>query len=195
MTPVMLEILVILFLLLAVGMAKKRGRRRRFNLRRVRLASTSVAGALAAADVVTNAITDTVKDPMRFISVIASYSWSNIGAIIDDGCSFGYAHSDYTAAEVEECLEAGGSMDLGDKVAQEMANRLVREIGTISQAGALAAAAGAAYNDGKPMKTRLNWLMSTGDTLNLWIRNASGVVWTTGSGVTVLGDLWVKDAQ
>jgi len=132
---------------------------------------------------------------MRFISVNASYSWSDIGAIIDDGAQFGFAHSDYSAAEVEEALEAGGSMDLGDKIDQEHANRLVRQIGTISQAGALAAAAGASFNDGKPVKTRLNWLMSTGDTLNVWVRNASGVVWTTGSGITVLGDLWVKDAQ
>ena len=183
------------FLILVFFALMAKGGKRKFNLRRVRISSTSAAGALAAADVVSNAVTDTVKDPMRFISVKAAYSWTDIGAIIDDGCTFGLAHSDYTAAEVEEAIEAGGSMDLGDKLAQEKANRLVRTIGTISQAGALAAAAGAQFNDGRVNTTRLNWLMSTGDTLNLWVRNSSGVVWTTGSGVTIEGNLWVKDAS
>ncbi len=178
-------------------MAKKthgRRRRRRFTLRRVRIASKSLAGALAANDVAVNAVTNQVTDQMRFISLDASYSWADIGQDIDDGCSFGVAHSDYTATEIEEALEAGGSMDLGDKVAQEQANRLVRELGTISSAGG-PSAGGAQFNDGKRLKTRLNWLMSTGDTLNLWIMNISGVVWTTGSGVTIVGNLWVKDAS
>jgi len=168
--------------------------RKRFNLRKVKLTSAPAAGALAAGDVVSVAVTSAVTDPIRVISANCSFSWSDIGAIIDDGCTFGFAHSDYTAAEVEECLESAASMDLGDKIAQEHSKRLVREIGTISQAGALAAAAGAAFNDGKQFKVRLNWLLSSGDTLNLWIRNASSVVWSTGSRVTIAGDLWVKDS-
>ncbi len=166
---------------------------RRFNLRKVKMASASAAGALGAGAVVTNAVSNQAASTMRFVSLICSYSWSNIGAIIDDGCTFGVAHSDYSATEVEECLEAFSAIDLGNKIAQEQANRLVREIGTISQAGALAAAAGAAFNDGKKYKVRLNWKMSIGDTLNLWVRNASGTVWTTGSSVTISGELWVKD--
>ncbi len=175
-------------------MAKKtqRRRKRRFNLRKVKIASKSLAGALDTKDVVVNAVSNQVTDPMRFISLDCSYSWADIGQDIDDGCTFGIAHSDYTAAEIEECLEAGGSMDLGDKVEQEKANRLVREIGTISSSGG-PSGGGAPFNDGKRVKTRLNWLMSTGDTLNVWIMNISGVIWTTGSGVTITGNLWVKD--
>ncbi len=169
-----------------------KGRKRRFNLRKVKVASAVAAGALAAGDVISTAVTNDADNTLRFISLDCSYSWSNIGAIIDDAATFGVAHSDYTAAEVEECLEAATSMDIGDKVAQEQANRLVREIGTISGFVGTAAA-GASFNDGKKFKTRLNWLMAIGDTLNLWIRNSSGTVWTTGSSLTINGELWVKD--
>ncbi len=174
-----------------VTMARK-GRKRRFNLRKVKVASAVAAGALATEDVVSGAITSAAADKLRFVSLNASYTWTNIGSGVDDGCTFGVAHSDYSAAEIEECLEQAASIDLGDKIAQEKGNRLVREIGTISAGGA-GAAGGQAFNDGKPTKTRLNWLMSAGDTLSLWIRNASGTVWTTGSGVAVSGDLWVRD--
>ncbi len=131
---------------------------------------------------------------MRFMSVNASYAWSDLAGGADDACTFGFAHSDYSAAEVEECLEAGATMDLGNKVAQEQANRLVRQIGTISGPSAGVGSSGFSFNDGKPIKTRLNWLMAIGDRLNLWIRNSSGVIWTTGSSVTIVGDLWVKDS-
>ncbi len=173
-------------------MANK-GRRRKFNLRRVRIASASAAGALAAGDVVSNQVTDATSNTVRFMSVNASYAWSDLGGGADDACTFGLAHSDYTAAEVEECLEAGASMDIGNKVAREQANRLVRQIGTITGSSGGVGSSGFSFNEGNPVKTRLNWLMSIGDRLHVWIRNSSGVVWTTGSSVTINGDLWVKD--
>ncbi len=188
----MLEYIILLFLALSIlGAARKR---RRFNLRRVRINGTSGAGALAALDVATNVVSAAVTNTMRFISLDAVYSLTDLGAAIDDAFEFGVAHSDYSAAEIEEALEASGSMDLGDKVAMEQANRLVRTIGTISPAGT-PAGGGKMFNDGKPVKTRLNWLMAIGDTLNVWIRNGSGVVWTSGAGISILGNLWVKDAS
>ncbi len=171
---------------------KKKGRRRSFNLRRVRLAIGVPALALAASDVASGAIHSGVVDPLRVISVNASYSWSNIITAVDDGLEFGLAHSDYSAAEIEECLEASASIDIGDKLAQEKANRLVRRIGSI--AATTIANSGAAFNDGRQVKTRLNWLLSTGDFIQLWIRNGSTVIWTTGSEVSLIGDMWVKDS-
>ncbi len=174
---------------------RRHGRRRRrpFNLRRVRVASQLSIGALASLDVVTAATTSTVQDPLRIISVDFAYKLVDLGATADDGQEFGLSHSDYTAAEIEECLEVSGSIDLGNKIALEQANRLVRTIGVM--VGAPGTGAGLSFNDGKPMKTKLNWLMSTGDTLNIWIRNGSGVVYTTGADLVVFGDLWVKDAS
>ncbi len=167
--------------------------KRRFNLRKVKIAGGVTCGALASNDVTSGAVTNAVSDPLRFISLDCSYTWSDIAAVIDDACQFGVAHSDYDSSQIEECLEALGSIDLGDKLAQEKANRYVREIGTIAGAGAPAADSGAAFNDGRRKKVRLNWLMSTGDTLALWVRNGSGVVWTTGSRLVISGDLWVQD--
>ncbi len=194
---VMLALLLLGSVLAVTLLAKrnygKKSYHRDFRLRRVTISSQSAAGALATGAVVVNNIINAVADKLRLISIDASYSWSGIGANVDDGCSFGFAHSDYTAAEIEECLEAITSIDLGDKVAQERANRLVRYIGTIGNTGGAPAAGGASFNDGKRVKVRLNWLLSAGDQLGLWIRNASGVVWTTGSQVTISGDLWVKD--
>ncbi len=162
-----------------------------FNLRKVRIAASPTIGALATEAVVSNAVTDAGTDPYRITSVKAAFSW-NDKALIDDGCEFGYAHSDYTAAEVEECLEASASIDRGNLIAREQANRLVRQVGTIGGAS-VTAAGGVGFNDGRPVKTKLNWKMSTGDTLNLWIRNASGNVWTTGSELSILGDMWIAD--
>ncbi len=174
-------------------MAKGHGRkRRRFNLRRVRVNILVAAGALATLDVVGATITQSAGNAYRLMSVDFAYSMVDIGATQDDGQVFGLAHSDYTDAEIEECLEATTAIDPGDKIAQERANRLVREIGQMQ--GAPGTGAGKSFNNGMPLKTKLNWHMATGDTLRLWIRNSSGTVWTTGASVSVSGNVWLKDA-
>ncbi len=187
-------LILLLGIALSVAATRKRpsGRRRRFTLRKVRIASSPDVGALAAGDVTAVAITNATADKLRFITLDASYTWADIQQITDDGMTFGLAHSDYSAAEIEECLESFTAIDLGDKVAQERSNRLVREIGTFSSVTS-AAGSGAQFNDGKPVKTKLNWLMSAGDQLNIWFRNGSGIVYVDGSSVTVNGTLWVKD--
>ncbi len=181
-----------IMLALCVLLAAHRRKRRRYNLRKVRIAASSDVGALAALDVASNVIINAASDTYRLISIIASYAWSG-KALVDDACSFGLAHSDYTAAEIEECLEAVTAIDLGDKVAQERANRLVREIGTFGSGPAVAGDGGMMFNDGRRVKTRLNWLMSIGDQIQLWMRNGSGVIYTTGSSITIDGEFYLKD--
>ncbi len=173
-------------------MAKKPARKRQFNLRRVRVNGTVGIGALASKDVGIGVVSAATVGTCRFMSVDCSYTWSDIAALIDDALEFGIAHSDYTAAEIEECLEASGSMDIGDKVAQEQANRLVRSIGTMSPEGDANVDGGTKFDGGRRVKTKLNWLMSIGDTLTYWVRNGSDTIYTTGSGLTILGDLWIK---
>ncbi len=172
----------------------KKGYSRRYNLRKVRMAANVTIGALATLAVVKGGITAAASGTYRLMSIKCAYSISNLGAVVDDGFQFGVAHSDYSAAEIEECLEATASIDLGDKVAQEQANRLVRTIGTISPGGGVAAASGIPFADGRTVKTKLNWKMSIGDTLVGWVRNGSAVVYTTGATLTVQGDLWLKDS-
>lgn len=170
-----------------------RGRRRRsFNLRRVRVAASLAVGALDPSDVISGTITNVTPSPLRIISAHLTFGLSDLGATADDGQEFGIAHSDYTAAEIEECLEAAGSIDLGDKVSQERANRLVRSVGQMT--GAPGTGAGLSWNDGRPVKLKLNWVLTVQDSLVAWVRNASGTVYTTGASLDVFGSLWVRDS-
>lgn len=171
-------------------MAKRGANRRKFNLQEVRVAAAVSAGALAALDLAQAAMVLASGDTYRLISCKLAYNWLDIQAAIDDGAQFGLSHSDYTDAEIEECLEAGTSMDLGNKVGQEQANRLVRQIGTIGNRAA--SGGGMAYRNGEMIHTKLNWLMAIGETLNLWVRNSSGTVWTTGSSLGATGSIWIK---
>ncbi len=149
--------------------------------------------ALTTGDVVSTNITNAATDPYRLVSVHLAYAWSDIGQAIDDSLEFGLCHSDYSAAEVEECLEAGEAIDIGDKIAQEKVNRLVRVIGVIANASGVTGS-GAQFNDGKPVRTKLNWKMATGDRLNVFVRNGSQVTYLTGSVLNAFGNLWIKDS-
>ncbi len=129
---------------------------------------------------------------MRIMSVNLSYKLNDLGATSDDGQEFGLAHGDYSLVEIEACIESNTSIDLGNLVAQEAANRLVRTIGQMT--GAPGTGAGLSFNDGRPKKTKLNWALSIGDDLQIWVRNGSPTDWTTGAFISVIGDMWVKDS-
>ncbi len=172
-------------------MAKKPRKRRTFNLRKVRIASSTAIGALATLDVVSGTITNAPTDKVRFITADLSYSWSDMTPA-DDTLEFGLAHGDYSAAEIEECLEAQAAIDVGDKTEQERADRLVRSVGIITGV-TVNAIGGSQFNNGVPVKTKLNWLMGAGDQLQVWARNGSATVYTTGSSIVAIGNLWVKD--
>ncbi len=171
----------------------KKSYHKNYRLRRVAITPAVAIGALATLDVVKQAGTSAAASTLRFISIDMTWAITDLAATVDDAFQFGVAHSDYTAAEIEECLEATASMDIGNKVEQERANRLVRSIGMISPSGGVILDSGITFNDGKPMKTRLNWLMSIGDTLDVWVRNGSTNVYTAGTILTGQGNLWVKD--
>ncbi len=87
---------------------------------------------------------------------------------------FGVAHSDYTDAEVEEVIENAGSWDAGSKVEQEVAKRLVRIIGSFVSDSGGTGPVDLKFNDGRMLKTKLNWVLNTGDTLKMWAYNLSG---------------------
>ncbi len=170
----------------------KKSSKRRFNLRRVSVQNKVTLGALDTGVLIIGDLTDASVDPYRLMSIKASWSWTDIGGTIDDGFDFGVAHGDYTAVEVEECLEAQGAIDRGDKLALEKSNRLVRRIGSIQSP--FAASQSRVFMDGKPVTTRLNWYMATGDKLKGWVRNSSGVIWTTGSSLSAMGQIYLKDS-
>ncbi len=180
----MLEILVLMALIL-LGLAKKPARKRRFNLVKAPLNTSLALSTLASNDVI-SAATQTVDRNCRATSLHASWSIHNLTAG-EGPIVIGVAHSDYTDAEVEESLEAAaGGWSTGDKVAGEQADRLVREIGTFA-----GIAAEETLNDGKPIRTKLNWQLVTGAGLRFFVWNKSGAVLTTGASIKVTGHAWL----
>ncbi len=141
---------------------------------------------LASKIVLVTTLTGNADGAYRCISIDSSWAW--VAATAGEGpLTVGYAHSDYSITEIKEALEAGASISVGDKVNQEKANRLVRKVGVInSLLGEL--------NDGAPIKTRLNWLIPIGKSVNMFAYN-EGAALTTGSSLHSSGDMWVRDSS
>ncbi len=112
---------------------------------------------------------ETVEDRARISSIVCT--WALDGLTSSQGpILFGVAHSDYTDAEIEAVIENAGSWKEGSKVEQEIAKRLVRIIGTFVSQDTL----DVEFNDGRVLKTKLNWILNEGDTLRMWAYNLSG---------------------
>lgn len=144
-------------------------------------------GALATRTAISEAMDSTVDEKTLVSSIQATWSLSNWTAAPDDGpLTVGIAHSDYSSAEIEECLENIGGWSRGDLVSQEQSKRLVRIIGTFNtESGASTGVY--VLNDGKPIKAKLNWTLVTGQTLQLFVYNSGPSALTTGADLTVVG--------
>ncbi len=148
-------------------------------------------GALVATTLTGVDFDEAVANRARVSSIVATYTLSDVAQAANRGpVLIGVAHSDYTDAEIEEVIEMTDSWDEGNKVEQEIAKRLVRKICTI-EAGS--ATSQIVANDGKPIKTKLNWLLNTGQTLRLWAYNMGTADLAAGA-VRVQGhvNLWRK---
>ncbi len=147
---------------------------------------------LAPKTLISTAFDNTVVDTTRISSIVASWSISEWTAAAGDGpVLVGVAHSDYTDAEIEEVIENSGSWDEGNLVSREINKRMVRKIGQFI--APTAAILFDRLNEGKPVKTKLNWLLSPGDTLRLWAYNMGASAFaTTNPEVQVEGhaNLW-----
>jgi len=160
---------------------------RRFNLRRVRVSPEEPLLTAVTKVVLTQGVSGASTAQYRAMSLKGTWSISGLDAA-DGPITVGWAHSDYTITEIKECIEAVASISPGDKIAQEKANRLVRVVGTFVEGG------DDNLNNGKPVSTRLNWLITIGQQVNLFAYNDGDTTLTTGAIVNFLGDLWVKDA-
>ncbi len=146
-------------------------------------------GTLAANTLIAQATQDQVGERTLVTSVIATYALSgftvgdNIGPI-----EVGLAHSDYTAAEIEAFVERGSSWNEGDQIDREISSRKIRRIGVFQNDGASGDLSRAVLNDGKPIKTRLNWILNAGQGLDFWVYNTGGsAVGTTDPNCHVVG--------
>ncbi len=135
-------------------------------------------GALAAADVVTQATQDAVTESARLTSIDCSYAVSNQTPTADAGpLIMGVCHSDYTDAEVEEWIELTTGWDVADLVSKEVSSRLIRRIGTFP--GVEAATEDAVLNNGRPIKTKLNWPLKTAQNIRFWVYNTGSAALAT----------------
>ncbi len=129
-------------------------------------------GTLASVTVIGSNFDEVVNEKTLISSLVAAYALEELtspqGPIL-----FGVAHSDYTDAEIEEVLENIGSWDTGDKISQERGKRLVRVIGIMTADDAVAGTTDVRFNGGDPVKTKLNWMLDSGDTIKLWAYNKS----------------------
>lgn len=182
----MLEIF--LFLICLGALAKRRPYSgRRYSLRKVRVSPLITLGTLGSQTVIAEDLAPAGAEAYRLVT--ARMTWVLSGPTADEGpVTVGYAHSDYTVTEIKECIEAQASIDRGDKIAMEKANRLVRIVGSFWLKGDAEA-----LNDGMPIKTKLNWRIDTGDTCKVFAYNESGSALTTGCLVNTQGTVWIRD--
>ncbi len=172
-------------------MARRKGiphRRKMGRYIRGNIDTTVPLGTLAAKDLLIFAVTGTVNERTLLTSIVCTWSQRAMTAVIDAGpIQFGVAHGDYASAEVEAWLETAGSWDEGDKIAQEIGRRKIRSIGTFTVPSTVASAV--VFNDGRPKRTKLNWILNQGQTINIWVYNQGSVAISgaTGADVNALG--------
>ena len=165
-------------------MARKRGKKLRYLPLEVDVA----VGTLAANDVTSGNFAQTITGN-RVYAVYAKGSWSIREFTKGDGpLAVGFAHSDYSSAEIEECIENTSSWDLGDKVGEERARRHVRRVGKF----ALNQDEDEVLGLGQAMYRKLGFWLEEDKTIGIWVRNEDGTASTAGAIVRFSGYLAVR---
>ncbi len=159
---------------------KRKGRRRSMRgYLKGNVQESLSLGTLGADSLVADTWDESPEEKTLVSSIVCTWSLDQLtapqGPII-----FGVAHSDYSDNEIEAVIENVASWDQGSKVEQEIAKRLVRQIGQfVSPTGAGEGLTDVSFNDGKPVKTKLNWRLNSGDTLKMWAYNVSASALST----------------
>ncbi len=153
--------------------------------------TTSVLAAKTASK---TSFPEAVSETARISSVVARYSMQNFTPTEDSGpVMVGLAHSDYTVAEIEQWIENVNGWDSGDMVQRrEIQRRLIRQVGIFDTPADLLTAV--TLNDGKAIKTKLNWPLATSQTVALWAYNLGIIGFVTAVDIDCRGhaNLWQK---
>ncbi len=182
----------ILLLLLAVGLAKRKGRKRFRRYIRGEVDDELALGTLNPKVVVAAAFDQSVVERTFISSLVARWSVKNVTPSSTAGpILVGVAHSDYSAAEIEAWIENTGSWTEADQVGQEIGRRKIRKIGIFP--GVTLETEVSVLNLGKPIKTKLGWVLTTGQNIQAWAYNlGTGAFATTDPSVDIQGhvNLW-----
>lgn len=180
----MWEILVSLLLFVAlVGAAKRRRKKQRLSV--PKFVTTCAVGALADATVSVTDMTDT--DRTRYL-ISADAVWTMRDHTAGEGpIEVGYAHGIYSATEIKEAIESGASWASDTLTALEKSRRKVRMVGVFP-----GLSTEEVLNDGKPIRTKLNFTITDGENLSVYVYNRSGGSLTTGTIITCDGVCYTK---
>lgn len=146
-------------------------------------------GTIANAVAVSQIYDETVNERTYVISQESTYSIRNAAA--NEGpVIVGFAHSDYSTAEIEEYIENAGAWNEGDQVAQEVSRRKIRIVGALT--ANVSSGGDISLNDGNPIKTKVGWVLTQGQSLQQFAYNNSGAALTTGSDLVMMGHVWLR---
>ncbi len=189
----MLEIFLLLVgLFVPLGMMAHRRRRRRSNANFVALPYRALValGTLGSVTAITNGLNgNNFTEDFQCISVDGTWTvdnWTNVTA--DGPLTVGYANSDYSVTEIKEALEVN-LLGPANMIERERASRRVRAVGTFSE-GVGGQVRFMQLNNGMPIRTKLNWLISSGKEINLFAFNEGSGALTTGAIVNVNGKMY-----
>lgn len=163
-----------------------RNRRRKGSYVALPVDTYKAVGALADDTITDLELLGTLSEDLFLIS--AELSWALNNHTAGEGpIMVGLADSDYSITEIGECLDAT-PLTPDDRVAMERVRRKVRRVGSFP-----GLATEEVLEDGVQKKTPLKWATGTG--LQLFVKNNSGSVLTTGSFVRVWGTIharWIR---
>ncbi len=185
--PAMMYMIYIVAFIVLTMMARK-GRRRMGRYLRGNVDENLGLGTLAASTLVSAIFDETVNERTYASSAVISWSLTNWTPAEGDGpIVVGLAHSDYTDAEVEEWIENTASWNEGAlQQSREIGRRLIRSVGQFPIPAS--AAGGVVLNDGKPIKTKLGWILLQNQTLRYWAYNqGTSALATTSPDVRIQG--------
>ncbi len=195
----MLEIVVILAALL--GMAKRKGRRKFRRYLRGNINMLVNLGSTLAANTGIRFITGgTVLESAFLSSVRATYTMKSYTQIEDAGPILVFlCHSDFTLAEVEAYIEASGSesWDEGNIATKEIMTRgrRIRPLGAFQRASGVSSDSSWVLNEGRPVTTKCNWMLRTGQgVIYVFYNTGSAALATTDPEVNINGhaNLWPR---
>ncbi len=145
------------------------------------MVDTLTLGTLAADDVISESFPTVLTEKSFFLSYELVCSMRG-GTPTEGPVHIGIAHSDYSAAEIEEAIEAAGAWDEGDLVAREQSRRMVRLLGVFPMEDQ-----DEVLNDGKPFRGKLRWPIEAGKTIAMFGYNRSGAILTDGATLQLEG--------
>ncbi len=126
---------------------------------------------LAPSTLVSALFDETVVERTLCTSIVCRYSLADFTPAANTGpILVGIAHSDYSDAEIEAWIENSDSWNVSDVVAErEVGRRLCRRVGIFDVPEDATKAD--VLNNGKAIKTKLNWMLASNQTLRLWAYN------------------------